>query len=66
MVQTLGKCERINTNLEYIHPMTQSSKECVEESTRQQQQQQQQSYSETKLNASEIEKLYLRIKEDWL
>jgi len=47
--------------------MNQSSKECVEESTQeQQQQQQQQSHAETKLNASEIEKLYLRIKEDWL
>jgi len=32
----------------------------------QQQQQQQQSYSETPENISEIEKLYLRIKEDWL
>ena len=44
--------------------MNQSSKECAEEST--QDQQQQQPYAETKLNASEIEKLYLRIKEDWL
>ena len=35
-------------------------------SQQQQQQQQQQSYSEAKINASEIERLYLKIKEDWL
>ncbi len=34
--------------------------------SQQQQQQQQQSYSEAKINASEIERLYLKIKEDWL
>jgi len=33
---------------------------------RQQQQQQQQTTSDSKINASEIEKLYLKIKEDWL
>ena len=32
----------------------------------QQQQQQQQTTSDSKINASEIEKLYLKIKEDWL
>ena len=31
-----------------------------------QQQQQQQTTSDGKINASEIEKLYLKIKEDWL
>ena len=46
--------------------MNQSTKEGIEESTQQQQQQQQQSFTEAKLNASEIEKLYLKIKEDWL
>ena len=32
----------------------------------QKQQQQQQPTSDSKINASEIEKLYLKIKEDWL
>ena len=32
----------------------------------QQQQQHQQTSSDSKINASEIEKLYLKIKEDWL
>jgi len=32
----------------------------------QQQQQPQQTTSDNKINASEIEKLYLKIKEDWL
>ena len=32
----------------------------------QQQQQQSQTTSDSKINASEIEKLYLKIKEDWL
>ena len=32
----------------------------------QQQQQQQPTTSDSKINASEIEKLYLKIKEDWL
>ena len=48
--------------------MSESSREVLNESVsqQQQQQQQQQSYSEAKINASEIEKLYLKIKEDWL
>lgn len=47
--------------------MVQSSRKNLKESVpQQQQQQQQQSYSEAKMNASEIEKLYLQIKEDWL
>ena len=47
--------------------MDQSSRKNLKESLpQQQQQQQQQSYSEAKMNASEIEKLYLQIKEDWL
>ena len=47
--------------------MDQSSRKNLKESVpQQQQQQQQQSYSEAKMNASEIEKLYLQIKEDWL
>tara|TARA_B100000941_G_C28075681_1_gene336292 strand:+ start:401 stop:550 length:150 start_codon:yes stop_codon:yes gene_type:complete len=49
--------------------MDQSSRRNLKESLpqqQQQQQQQQQSYSEAKMNASEIEKLYLQIKEDWL
>ena len=32
----------------------------------QQQQQQQQTTSDSEINTSEIEKLYLKIKEDWL
>ena len=39
---------------------------CKESTQQQQQQQQQQSSSDSKLNASDIEKLYLKIKEDWL
>ena len=35
-------------------------------SQQQQQQQQQQSYVENKINSSESEKLYLKIKEGWL
>tara|TARA_B100000902_G_C26506376_1_gene526411 strand:+ start:159 stop:296 length:138 start_codon:yes stop_codon:yes gene_type:complete len=35
-------------------------------SSQQQQQQQQQSYVENKINSSESEKLYLKIKEGWL
>jgi len=47
--------------------MDQSSRKNLKESVpQQQQQQQQQSYSGAKMNASEIEKLYLKIKEDWL
>tara|TARA_B100000945_G_scaffold198716_1_gene159751 strand:- start:261 stop:401 length:141 start_codon:yes stop_codon:yes gene_type:complete len=46
--------------------MNQSTGDRCKESTQQQQQQQQQSSSDSKLNASDIEKLYLKIKEDWL
>ena len=35
-------------------------------STQQQQQQQQQSYTENKINPTESEKLYLKMKEGWL
>ena len=35
-------------------------------STQQQQQQQQQSYTESKINSAESEKLYLEMKEAWL
>ena len=48
--------------------MSQSSEESLKESTHlnQQTQPNQTSPSETIISASEIEKLYLRIKEDWL
>tara|TARA_Y100001978_G_scaffold94425_1_gene84529 strand:+ start:473 stop:616 length:144 start_codon:yes stop_codon:yes gene_type:complete len=47
--------------------MNQSASDGCDDSTqRPQQQKQQQSASDSKMNASEIEKLYLRIKEDWL
>ena len=47
--------------------MNESSNDNFNESvSQQQQQQQQQSYLEAKINASEIERLYLKIKEDWL
>ena len=48
--------------------MNQSSDESLKESTHlnQQAQSKQTSASETIISASEIEKLYLRIKEDWL
>ena len=49
--------------------MSQSSEESIKESTPLNQQIQpnkQNSPSETIISASEIEKLYLRIKEDWL
>jgi len=35
-------------------------------STQQQQQQQQQSYSDSKINSAESERLYLEMKEAWL
>ena len=35
-------------------------------STQQQQQQQQQSYTESKINAAESERLYVEMKEAWL
>ena len=48
--------------------MSQSSEESFKESTQlhQQNQTQQTPASDTIMSASEIEKLYLRIKEDWL
>ena len=48
--------------------MSQSSEESFKESTHlnQQNQSKNTSHSETIISASEIEKLYLRIKEDWL
>ena len=48
--------------------MSQSSEESLKESTHlnQQSQSSQTSHSETIISASEIEKLYLKIKEDWL
>jgi len=48
--------------------MSQSSEESLKETTHlnQQAQSKQASPSETIISASEIEKLYLRIKEDWL
>tara|TARA_Y100000589_G_scaffold213139_1_gene201004 strand:- start:320 stop:466 length:147 start_codon:yes stop_codon:yes gene_type:complete len=48
--------------------MSQSSEESLKESTHlnQQAQPKQTPSSETIISASEIEKLYLRIKEDWL
>ena len=48
--------------------MSQSSEESLKESTHlnQQAQPKQTSHSETIISASEIEKLYLKIKEDWL
>ena len=48
--------------------MNQSSKDSFKESTqlKQQSQSQQTPPSKNIINASEIEKLYLRIKEDWL
>ena len=48
--------------------MSQSASDGCNDSAQhpQQQQQQQQTTSDNKINASEIEKLYLKIKEDWL
>ena len=48
--------------------MSQSASDGCNDSAQhpQQQQQQQQTSSDSKINASEIEKLYLKIKEDWL
>ena len=48
--------------------MSQSSEESLKESTHSNQQTtcKQTATSETVISASEIEKLYLRIKEDWL
>jgi len=63
----MNKCERINTiNLSNL--MSQSASDGCNDSSQHphQQQQQQQTNSDSKINASEIEKLYLKIKEDWL
>jgi len=50
--------------------MSQSASDSCNDSAQhpqqQQQQQQQPTTSDSKINASEIEKLYLKIKEDWL
>jgi len=48
--------------------MSQSASDSCNDSSQhpQQQQQHQQTTSDSKINASEIERLYLKIKEDWL
>ena len=62
----MNKCERINT-INSGNLMSQSASDgCNDSAQHPKQQQQQQTTSDNKLNASEIEKLYLRIKEDWL
>ena len=64
----MNKCERINT-ISISNLMSQSASDGCNDSAQhpqQQQQQQQQTTSDSKINASEIEKLYLKIKEDWL
>ena len=62
----MNKCERINT-INSGNLMSQSASDgCNDSSQHPKQQQQQQTSSDSKLNASEIEKLYLKIKEDWL
>ena len=66
----MNKCERINT-INSGNLMSQSASDGCNDSAQhpqqqQQQQQQQQPTSDSKINASEIEKLYLKIKEDWL
>ncbi len=63
----MNKCERINT-INSSNLMSQSASDGCNDSAQhpQQQQQQQQPTSDSKINASEIEKLYLKIKEDWL
>ena len=63
----MNKCERINTII-LSNLMSQSASDGYNDSLQrpQQKQQQQQSTSDSKINASEIEKLYLKIKEDWL
>ena len=63
----MNKCERINT-INSSNLMSQSASDGCNDSAKhsQQQQPQQKSTSDSKIKASEIEKLYLRIKEDWL
>ena len=62
----MNKCERINT-INSSNLMSQSASDgCNDSAQHPQQQKQQQTTSDSKINASEIEKLYLKIKEDWL
>jgi len=61
----MNKCERINT-ISLSNLMSQSASDSCNDSAQHPQQQQQQTTSDSKINASEIEKLYLKIKEDWL
>ena len=61
----MNKCERINT-ISSSNLMSQSASDGCNDSAQHPQQQQQQTTSDSKINASEIEKLYLKIKEDWL
>ena len=61
----MNKCERINT-ISFSNLMSQSASDSCNDSAQHPQQQQQQTTSDSKINASEIEKLYLKIKEDWL
>ena len=63
----MNKCERINT-ISSSNLMSQSASDGCNDPAQhpQQPQQQKQTTSDSKINASEIEKLYLRIKEDWL
>ena len=63
----MNKCERINT-ISSSNLMSQSASDGCNDSYQhpKQHQQQQQTSSDSKINDSEIEKLYLQIKEDWL
>ena len=62
----MNKCERINT-INSGNLMSQSASDgCNDSAQHPRQLQQQQTTSDSKINASEIEKLYLKIKEDWL
>ena len=63
----MNKCERINT-INSSNLMSQPASDGCNDTAQhpRQQQQQQQTTSDSKINASEIEKLYLKIKEDWL
>ena len=62
----MNKCERRNT-ISFSNLMSQSASDgCNDSVQHPQQQQKQESTSDSKINASEIEKLYLKIKEDWL
>ena len=61
----MNKCERINT-INSSNLMSQPASDGFNDSAQHPRQQQQQTTSDSKINASEIEKLYLKIKEDWL